>query len=233
MVDLPTANLRLVCRLALSSAIAGLVTLGPAALAQEAGTDELPSESSMDDATESAPLRIGVSCPADLDLLTQGLLRDLPGYANRVSQRSSGPFRNIQRPGFVLLTGQPDLRPLPLNDWGREPPTPQPDELYQVFFTTRERSPGAVNEYSLQRYHWAFLTRSDTATNDWYLAFMYSRIGTYPDTGRPESPLEETTHSAVGQGIQLWLRDCRAEAIDPIEAIDLNPVTGDMTPTNP
>ncbi|MEO0824574.1 MAG: hypothetical protein AAFW84_03945 [Cyanobacteria bacterium J06635_15] len=183
---------------------------------------EIDSETSSTD-IPPAPLRVRTPCPADLDTLMQGLLRDLPSYTNRVHQRSSGPYREIQLPGSVLIASQPDFRPLTLNDWGSpQSTTPEPQNLedptlYQVFFTTLEGQQTDAEAQRLQRYHWVFLTRSSEADNDWRLAFMYSRIGDYPAVVSPATPPEETTYSAIGQGIRLWLRDCRAQAVDPVD----------------
>ena len=171
----------------------------------------------------SEPLRVRTDCPTELDTLMRGLLRDLPGYTNRVHQRSSGPYRDIQLPGLVLIASQPDFRPLNLNNWDTDAsatPTSQSPEseiLYQVFFTTLEHQHTEDAIARFQRYHWVFLTRSDETENDWRLAFMYSSMGDYPvGDYRPPTPPEETSYSAVGQGLRLWLRDCRARAVDPI-----------------
>ncbi|MFE4106853.1 hypothetical protein [Almyronema epifaneia] len=168
------------------------------------------------DENTSPPLRPQVACPTELETVVAGLLRDLPSYTNRVIQRSSGPFRQIQRPTTVLVTSQPEFEPIDLELWAYTfaPPTEEP--IYQVFFTTLERQYIDLKAVELQHYHWLFLSRSRAESNDWQLAFMFSRQGDYPDWGRVLTPPIESTYGAVGRAVQLWLRDCRAQAVEPI-----------------
>ncbi|NJN01473.1 MAG: hypothetical protein HC873_00880 [Leptolyngbyaceae cyanobacterium SL_1_1] len=160
-------------------------------------------------------LRPQVACPTDLETVVTGLLRDLPGYTNRVIQRSSGPFRDIQRPTTVLIASQPEFEPLDLDRWTYtfEPDSESP--LYQIFFTTLERQYDDLKAVELQHYHWLFLTRTREDSNDWQIALMLSRQGDYPDFERVLTPPIESTYGAVGRAVELWLRDCRAQAVEP------------------
>ena len=77
-------------------------------------------------------LRPASVCPEDVELLVQGLLRDLPGYANRVARRTLGTFPDDTPFGTVLLAGRAELEPLPLAALAFDAlPT---DATQQVFF---------------------------------------------------------------------------------------------------
>ena len=193
-------------RLALVGAIASTHLL-PLSWAAPAVADE----------AASTPLRPQVACPTQLETVVAGLLRDLPSYSNRVIQRSSGPFREIQRPTTVLITSQPEFQPLDLDRWTYTFDADTEDLVYQIFFTTLERQYVDLRAVELQHYHWLFLTRSHAEGNDWRLAFMLSRQGDYPNLGRVLTPPIDSTYGAIGRAVQLWLRDCRAQAIKPIE----------------
>ncbi|NJR45072.1 MAG: hypothetical protein HC775_04305 [Hyellaceae cyanobacterium CSU_1_1] len=41
---------------------------------------------------------------------------------------------------------------------------------------------------------------------------LFSRLGNV-DNNQPPTPPRETTDGIIGRGIQLWLRDCRANAV--------------------
>jgi hypothetical protein len=177
--------------------------------------------SSPADAVPAHPIRQAIACPAQLPDLMPLLLRDLPSYANRVSQRAYRSDRNPDRPGYVLLTGQPDYRPLPLAEeeqLSSNAPVEKsriaqhlPESPLQVFFTTLERQYVGGEAVELQHYHWLFLT--PTQNHGWRLVLLFSRIGDVP-ADQPPSPPQDTSQGVIAQAIRLWLRDCRAEAIE-------------------
>ncbi|MGD2182201.1 hypothetical protein [Lusitaniella coriacea] len=153
-----------------------------------------------------------ITCPTDVETLTQFMLRDLPGYANRVSQRS----RILNVPGdrysnSIILAGRAEFEPLPLNPL-RTAQIEEASELeppQQIFFTTLERHFTDKKIYNTQNYHWLFLTSTESG---WRLALIFTQFGS-SDPERPPLPPRETRNGIVGQGVQIWLRDCRAGAI--------------------
>jgi hypothetical protein len=98
----------------------------------------------------------------------------------------------------VVLAGQAEFEPLPVarND----------ETTKQVFFTTLEQEFTETAVRDRQHFHWLFLT---TTEQGWYLVTLFTRFGSSDPTADPMPP-RETSQSAIGQAIQLWLRDCRA-----------------------
>jgi hypothetical protein len=159
----------------------------------------------------------------DLATLTTKLMRDLPAYFNRATQRARRLNRSVQVYSYMLVAGKPDFTPLPLKSW-RDGATDEatdgvPDEadksannakgVEQIFFTTLERQYIKGKAVQLQGFHWLFLTKT---TIGWRVAMMYSQTGGYPKQ-KPPTPPRESSDSAVAQGIQTWLRDCRAGSL--------------------
>lgn len=170
----------------------------------------------------SAPLRPVSDCPAELETLTTGLVRDLPSYANRVAHRNFGRFRRIQRPSTVILVSQPEFEPLEIETRSYTATPALEDGVDQVFLTTLERQYNLEEAVELQHYHWVFLTQADSG---WYLAFMFSRLGDYPSaqsltTSQLAPPPRDSSHGLLAEAIRLWLRDCRAGAVYPVESIE-------------
>ena len=170
-------------------------------------------------AVADRPIRPPAACPDDLQTLTSLLLRDLPSYANRVTQRTFLSFdtttassdRSTQRnrPGYVLLAGHPEFEPLSLGP-GEYVSTPDVEAAtQQVFFSTLERQYVNDRPINLQHYHWVILAQDADA---WWLVTMRSQIGILP-ANQPPTPPEDTTQGAIGQAIRLWLRDCRNGSI--------------------
>lgn len=158
------------------------------------------------------PIRRSIDCPTDLPTLTALLLRDLPSYANRVTQRS---FTNFDvpatRPGFVLLAGRPEFEPLSLGPGEYLPTTETQTVPQQVFFTTLERQYVDNRSIELQQYHWIFLAQE---SDGWWLVTMRSQVGDLP-ADQPPTPPQDSSDGAIAQAIRLWLRDCRNRAITP------------------
>lgn len=167
-----------------------------------------------------------ISCPDDLETLTQLMLRDLPGYANRVSQRARNRDRIVDLYTFVILAAQPEFMPLTLGPGSYNPASSDaPTDLQQVFFTTLEREYVSDNTELLQHFHWLFLAKTERG---WWFGLMASRIGGYPDN-QPQSPPRDSSQGVIAQAIRLWLRDCRAGAIAPL---DIPPSSNKTLPSN-
>ncbi|MEL7332243.1 MAG: hypothetical protein AAFN12_08335 [Cyanobacteria bacterium J06560_2] len=195
------------------------------AIAVEPPAGETPSDEAP---RPHMPLRTRISCPSEPAALVGLMIRDIPDYTNRVIQRTvavlpwteaderrvaAGEFvRRPYRPSHVIVAGQPDLTPLDLNEYAY---TTDPDaggELTQVFFTTLSRQYSDLRAEEVQQYHWLFLTQT---TDGWRLAFMFSAIDT-PQTNPSPMPPRESSQSSVGQAVRIWLKDCRADAIQAI-----------------
>lgn len=168
---------------------------------------------------EDAPfLRPQTPCPQDLETLIQGLLRDLPGYANRVARRSLGRREETTGFGTILIAGRAEFTPLDISTltFGGDP-TITAEDVEQVFFTTLERRYTEDDSINLEEYHWLFLTEAE---DGWRLALMFSRLSPDESTIRPPTPPRESSDGIIGQAVQLWLRDCRAGATYPVETAD-------------
>lgn len=148
-------------------------------------------------------------CPDDPEVLVEQMLMSLPSYANRAIQRLQLESPVYKPQTYVLVAGRPEFQPLPLGP-GQQPANADPD-LQQVFFTTLERHYGLNEVFLLEQYHWLFL--ADTASG-WRLAMMFSQ--TKVDSPQePTSPPRESSEGAIAQAVRLWLRDCRAGALNP------------------
>ncbi|MBD2092236.1 hypothetical protein H6F67_20510 [Microcoleus sp. FACHB-1515] len=156
------------------------------------------------------PIRPSIDCPTDLSALTTLLLRDLPSYANRVTQRSFTNFDTpATRPGYVLVAGRPEFEPLSRGPGEYLPTTTA--EPQQLFFTTLERQYVDDQAINLQHYHWIFLAQE---SDGWWLVTMRSQLGNLP-ADQPPTPPQDTSDGAIAQAIRLWLRDCRHRSIAP------------------
>ncbi len=178
-------------------------------------------------AEEGTFLRSPSTCPSDIETLTAALIRDIPNYTNRVLQRTvavipdsnrdrltdSNFLKKPYRPSFVLIAGRPELEPLDLNQYALTTNAEAGGSLTQVFFTTLSRQYSGLKVNEVQEYHWLFLAQ---VPDGWWLAFMFSAIDD-ADTTRAPLPPRENSEGSVGQAVQLWLRDCRAGAIDRLE----------------
>ncbi|GAB4384164.1 MAG: hypothetical protein Kow00121_47260 [Elainellaceae cyanobacterium] len=155
-------------------------------------------------------IRPPADCPSDLEALIPLLLRDLPGYANRVNQRAYTLESPANIPGYVLVAGRPEYEPIPLES-RQYIPQQEGDTTAQIFFTTLERQYAAGKAVQLQHYHWVFLTQTSSG---WRLVMMFSTIGDVP-ADEPPTPPQDTSQGVIAQAIRLWLRDCQAGSIAP------------------
>jgi hypothetical protein len=142
----------------------------------------------------------------DIKTLVPQLLRDLPGYANRVSQRARRLARKNEAYTYVIVAGNPEFEPLPLNPAANTPEASvNPEGVEQVFFTTLERQYMDGKIIQIQEFHRLFLTKTNSG---WRLVMMFSQIGSYPKL-KPPTPPRDSSNGIIAQGIQNWLRDCR------------------------
>jgi hypothetical protein len=142
------------------------------------------------------------SCPAKLDSLTNTLVRDLPGYANRIIQQR----RKRTDPVYssMVTASMPDLRPI--ESFSREYPARFPQAApTQVFISTLERQYTGTKSAQLQQFHWLFLANTRLG---WRLVNMYSQTGGSPGADTPVAPPIESSKTIVGQAISGWLNDC-------------------------
>lgn len=139
------------------------------------------------------------ACPTEIEPLVTAMLRDLPGYANRILARST----SRQLRSSIITAGRPEFEPLPLNS---DKPDPT---LRQAFATTLEREIVAGKITDLQQFHWMFLAKSDRG---WQLALLFTRIGS-TTPGQPVTPPRESSQGVIGQAVQAWLRDCNTRGI--------------------
>ncbi|UKO95809.1 hypothetical protein [Nostoc sp. UHCC 0870] len=143
----------------------------------------------------------------DLETLTTHLLRDLPSYANRASQRGRRLGRSSDVYSYVLLAGRPEFQPLPLQPIDQNKSTNQ--NIKQVFFTTLKRQYINKTVVELQEFHWVLLTQTQ---DSWRLVMMFTQTGSYPK-GQPPSPPRDSSNGTIAQGIKAWLRDCQAGSL--------------------
>ena len=167
-----------------------------------------------------APLRPQTACPTDVETLAALLIRDLPGYTNRVLQRTVAALPNNEtdgreayRPSTVLVAGRAEFEPIDLDDYTFTTESGAGGPISQVFFTTLSRQYAGLRDRQVQEYHWLFLTQ---AKDGWRLAFIYSAIDDDLTVGAALPP-RENSEGSVGKAVQLWLRDCRAGAIYPLD----------------
>ncbi len=148
------------------------------------------------------------SCPDDLNQLTSLLLKDLPNYSNRVIQRTQR--LNIQAGirNYIIIADRVEFEPLNLPRIQYNNPIDD-NEPKQVFFTVAEKQYKNNKITTIQTYHWLFLTQTDSG---WRMVMMFSRFGNSQEN-TPPAPPKETTNGIIGQGVQLWLRDCRAGTV--------------------
>ena len=152
----------------------------------------------------------------NIDILTTQLLRDLPSYANRASQRARPPLLS-QTPdvySYMMVAGRPEFAPLPLNPSGYSTDALKTtsEKVDQVFFTTLERQYTQGKAVDLQQFHWLFLTKTKSG---WRLMMMFSQIGYYPAT-KPPTPPRDSSNGVIAQAINAWLRDCQAGTVSRV-----------------
>ncbi len=206
----------------MGSVLSWYVALGsaPPAVALAA----FPNISSMLNLSPAVSAPKNFTCPQDIQSLTNLMLRDLPGYANRVMQRSirlnSGGLSS-----YVFVAGNPDFNPINTDlspQLGNRTQSNQNNQsnqsdtatqrlndrqLQQVFFTTLNREYQGGRILEVQEFHRLFLVQT---SQGWQLALMYSRSSIGSPSLQTLTPVRESLNSAVGQAVSTWLRDCQA-----------------------
>ena len=147
-------------------------------------------------------------CVQHLKVLIPLMMRDLPNYANRVTQRARRRSREVDIFSYVLIAGNPEFAPLPTAANLSSSPSPT-EPIEQVFFTTLERQYTAGRPVQIQQFHRLLLTKSQ---NGWILVMMESQLGTYPVKLSPTPP-RNSSNGTIAQAVNLWLRDCQAGEI--------------------
>ncbi|WP_245911904.1 hypothetical protein [Brunnivagina elsteri] len=147
-----------------------------------------------------------------IESVTTYLLRDLPSYANRASQRARRLTRRGDTFSYTIAAGKPEFQPLPLNPSTTSSDTTKTlsEGIEQVFFTTLERQYTAGKSVELQQFHWLLLTKTGSG---WRKVMMFSQIGSFPVTKQPLSPPRESSNGVVAQAVDVWLRDCQAGSV--------------------
>jgi hypothetical protein len=141
-------------------------------------------------------------CSAELPMLLDQMLRNLPSYINRVRTRAG------IRKSYVVLAARPEFEPLPL---AGVPSPSTTEKTQQVFFTMLVRRYDHDRISYLQEYHWVFLTPS---AQGWQLVMMYSTLGPYPARSeQPPLPPRNSSNGSVAQAIQDWLSACNDSAL--------------------
>jgi hypothetical protein len=141
-------------------------------------------------------------CPAKLDSLTNLLVRDLPGYTNRLIQQRRN--RTDKLYSSILTASVPDLQPIETISREYPPQFPQAAPT-QVFIGTLERQYTGLQSTQLQQFHWLFLAQTKMG---WRLANIYTRTSSFPIANNAVSPPIESSKTVVGEAIRLWLNDC-------------------------
>ena len=154
--------------------------------------------------SRKSPICVGT----DIKILMTELLRDLPSYANRASQRGRRLNRTTQTYTYMLMVGKPEFESLPtspIEDIENKSKKSQDKDVKQVFFTTLERQYIKGRPIELQQFHRLFLTKAD---DGWQMVMMFTQTGSYPKS-KPPTPPRDSSNGVVGQAIKTWLRDCR------------------------
>jgi len=156
--------------------------------------------------------KVRFACPEQsLESLTTYLLRDLPSYTNRVTQRARRLSRSSEVYSYMLLAGRPEFTPLPMNPGidTAETAKSAASGVDQVFFTTLKRQYLGRKAVELQEFHWLLLTKTQ---HGWRLVMMFTQSG-LSVPGQPIPPPRDSSNSAIAQAINIWLRDCQAGSV--------------------
>ena len=142
------------------------------------------------------------TCPVKLDSLTNLLVRDLPGYTNRIIQQRRN--RTDKLYSSIVTASMPELKPI--ETISHEYPARFPQSApTQVFISTLERQYTGIQSSQLQQFHWLFLAQT---RQGWRLVNIYSRTSGFPTANTTISPPTESSRTVVGEAIRIWLNDC-------------------------
>jgi hypothetical protein len=195
-------------RLSLLITVVFSIVIGETALSRQ--TYALPAlvaeRSSKKSPENSTPKSF--TCPNNLPKLTTLLLKDLPGYSNRIIQRTQNLNQAAGTENYIITADEAEFKPLTLPRLQYDPIDRDRDPK-QVFFTVLERQYIEGQVVEIQTYHWLFLTQTNSG---WRTVILFSRFGNANDN-QPPAPPQETTDGIIGSAVQLWLRDCHAGAV--------------------
>ncbi|BDA39414.1 hypothetical protein CPARK_000025300 [cyanobacterium endosymbiont of Braarudosphaera bigelowii] len=150
---------------------------------------------------------VKTNCPNSFEVLMTQLLHDLPSYSNRVAQRAR---RSNEKDtySYIILAGKLELQPLPLTNFQYK--SLLPDNTKQAFFTTLERHYSHERISIVENYYRVFVSKGD---DGWRLVYLSSRPGHINTDSdlllQVPLPPRNAINGTVGQGIRIWLRDCR------------------------
>ncbi len=162
------------------------------------------------------------ACTHPLSEFIPALLADLPSYTNRAALRQLKPRQSLTQ--YLLLAGNPEYQPLPLSRQQWEPS--KPDTTQQVFFSTFEHHYDQDQRRRQQNFYWAFFVETPKG---WELTLLYEQPALSPNLNfkflRPPQAgtRREVSQMPIGQGIALWLRDCRAGRVGVSRFTELRP----------
>ena len=142
------------------------------------------------------------TCPVKLDSLSNLLVRDLPGYTNRLIQQRRN--RTDKLYSSIVTASMPELKPI--ETISHEYPARFPQSApTQIFISTLERQYTGLQSSQLQQFHWLFLAQT---RQGWRLVNIYSRTSSFPTANTTISPPTESSKTVVGEAIRIWLNDC-------------------------
>ena len=142
------------------------------------------------------------TCPVKVASLTNLLVRDLPGYTNRLIQQRRN--RTDKLYSSIVTASMPELTPIEIVSHEYPDRFPQSAST-QVFIGTLERQYTGLQSTQLQQFYWLFLAQTRMG---WRLANIYSRTGGFPTANTAISPPIESSKTVVGEAIRIWLNDC-------------------------
>ncbi|HHP7232978.1 MAG TPA: hypothetical protein ACFCUY_19250, partial [Xenococcaceae cyanobacterium] len=139
-------------------------------------------------------------CFLEVAELSNKLLQDLPGYANRVIQRTQDIHQDVGIETYIIEAGKAEFKPLPLPQVEYSPDRSDSDAVQQIFFTTLERQYTQNRKLERETYHWLFLIPT---TQGWRMMMLFSRFGDATKNA-PPTPPQETSTGIIGQAVDLW-----------------------------
>lgn len=157
---------------------------------------ELPVEVSLIQPTDAFQ-----GCFVTVDPIISPLIQALPGYTNRVLQRS--PEVGLgEKSSYMILAQSLTQAPFSLKT-----ELVDKENLSSVYIMTLERRYRNQIAINVKRYHWLFL---DHTTNGWEVVKLFSQSDSYPGYKLFPEPMD-TTKGAMAEAIRLWLRDCQTQ----------------------
>jgi hypothetical protein len=142
------------------------------------------------------------TCPAKLTDLSNALVRDIPSYTNRLIQRRRSRTDRVY--SSIVTASMPEFQPIETISHEYPPRFPQTVPA-QVFISTLERQYTGLGSIPLQQFHWLFIANTRMG---WRLVNIYSRTSGSPRENNLITPSIESSKTAIGEAIRIWLNDC-------------------------